>query len=283
MQTPLIAGRTFSDVGSGERNEAVVSEEFARRAWPGGNAIGKMLVLGKQIASNRDRHGEARADSGRGPQLLTVVGVVRSVRVATTIGDKFDVYDRPEVYISSNRAPYLSGSLIVRSHLPITEVKAAISHAITDQGRSLPVGVRPRIETTQRDEAPSRTLAEGISAIALFSAWLALVGLYGMAAFTLRSRTREIGIRLALGASPYEATRTLLRDGTRLVLGGVALGLILGLFVIKVMTGFLLGAVATNAAALVVTAFVFAIVGMAAIYLPARRSARIDPIVALRS
>jgi ABC-type antimicrobial peptide transport system permease subunit len=134
-----------------------------------------------------------------------------------------------------------------------------------------------------RNNGASRSLAVMMATFALASLGLALMGLYGVVAFTVEQRTREVGVRMALGAQARDVIRLIMLSGAKLVAIGLGLGLVVAVMMGRVMAGFVLGAVTSHVVIAVAATSVFAGVALVATYLPARRAARLDPVAALRS
>lgn len=248
---------------TGSQPVAVVNEAFARLFWPGREAIGRRI-----------KWGTSRSDS----PWLTVVGVAADTRYREL------TVPRPTVYVPyPHGIPVTPGYLAVRGSNPIAAA-AAIRRAVTDRE---PGATILRIDSiTDLLAAPlarprfQATLAMCFAAAALL---LSIVGVYGMLALLVRQRTREIGIRMAIGASPADVRRLVLGQGVALGGGGVLIGTVLALALSRAVQPLLFGMSATDPRVLLATAVVLLGAVLAAAMLPTRMAMRTDPLVVLRS
>jgi len=265
---PLVQGRLFtrSDDGAAPK-VALINEELSERYFPGEDPIGRRL-----------RIGDVRSDDS---PWWTVVGVVGSVR-----DNALDRTPDSEVYVPAAQQPARAMTLVVRSSGPpaagveslAEPLRAAVWAVDREQAISQVVPVE---ELVSGSLAPARFLAGLLGAFALLALVLAVVGVYGVMAYSVGRRTREIGVRMALGARPGDVLGLVLRQGA--VLAG--LGLVVGLLVAYTLTeslgSLLFGVSPHDPATFAVVAAVLAASVLAASALPARRAARVDPAVAL--
>jgi ABC-type transport system, involved in lipoprotein release, permease component len=165
-----------------------------------------------------------------------------------------------------------------------TTLTTLVRKAVIGSGRDLPVLTRSLAEEQENQESgPIKLLATIMWTFASIGLFLAMIGIYGIVTFSVEQRTREIGIRIAIGATPTDVVRTLMKAGMRLTAIGMAVGIAVALPEARLISTFVIGSMATYAmTALWVTA-IFGAVATLACYVPARRSSKMDPVVALRS
>ncbi len=263
MDIPLRAGR---EPGPGDRADsppvAVVNEALARQLWPGREAVGGRF----RVASSPDN------------PWIEVVGVVGDV-----VYDSLGSTATPEVFLPHAQAPTDWFQIVVRTERDPLALAGAVRQAVRELDRDLPVvDVRPLAEHVSESIARPRFstfLAGSFAAVALT---LAAVGVFGLTAYAVAQRTREIGIRVALGARKEDVTGWIVGRSLRLALLGLAAGLALGVMASQALAGQLFGVSAGDPVTFVGGALFLAGVCLAASYLPARRAARVDPMVALR-
>jgi predicted permease len=263
---PVLAGRGFerSDVAGSER-VAVVSRTFAQRAWPGEEPLGRTLVFGSY-------------DPARG-QSYRVVGVAEDVKNQL-------ITDQPQPFVYTALAQYYAPEVqvVVRGRGGIDQVAPALRTALLDVDPSL--SLQPVVELeryTGIGVLPQRVAATLTSALGLVALLLSGLGVYGVVAYAVGQQTREIGIRMALGADRARVLGRVLRGGLWLALPGVGVGALLALGLGQVMRGMLLGLSPFDPLALGGVAVALLLVVGLATWLPARRAASVDPAVALRS
>ena len=265
MRIPMREGRDFVDGDvEGSGLVAIVDETLAARYWPGESAIGKHLAP----------FGPPKDDRG----WSTVIGVVGHVRNG---GPRKE--SEPQVYLAARQSPQWSMSYVVRTGGAADEpVLAAVRSAVRDADRDLAVArLAMTPEIVARVLAPDRfnlTLITIFGGVALL---LAVVGLYGVMAFVVSQRTREVGIRMALGGQPRQLVRQLLGEGLRLAAAGIALGLAASLLISRALSGLLFGITAADPLTYLAIGVLLLAVALAASYLPARRALRIDPVKVL--
>ena len=254
---PIVRGRDF---GAAEANGqyAIVSEAAARTIWPGRDPVGQTL---------------------RGEHDYTVIGVARDAQVAD-LGQMHDPY----VYLSASDNDALElGTVIVRSSAPSATVAAALRAGALAQDGDLHLRIAPLRDNIRSYIDASRFLTSISGTLAAFALLLASIGIYGTVAFTVARRTREIGIRMALGAAASNVIAVVAREAMRTVAIGGAIGLILCALVTRVLERVLFGVSTLDAVAFVVVPIVLFGVALVATYLPAQKAVRVDPIIALRA
>ncbi|MGA3234795.1 MAG: ABC transporter permease [Bryobacteraceae bacterium] len=269
MGTRLVAGRGFTERDNQAGTPvALISETVARRYWPQSNPVGSQLTLLARVYSGKNS----------GPaQPLEIVGVVKDVRS--------DNLWRPEpaIYVPFAQNPMPSVFLVVRSAVPPMSVMPAVRDALRSLDKEQPVNdIETMSDVVSQTYGAIRfpmTLLWMFSALALA---LAAVGIFGVMSYTVSRRTKEMAIRMALGASRREMLRLLLREGLSVTVLGVALGLAGALLLSRVMAGYVYGITATDPLTFAAASALLTGVALLAIYIPARRAARVDPMVALR-
>jgi ABC-type antimicrobial peptide transport system permease subunit len=172
---------------------------------------------------------------------------------------------------------------MIRTDLSQAVLSRTVATVLKRLGSQLPTEVVSSEAHAEGEISFTKGLATMMSTFAAVSLALALIGIYAIVAFGVVARTREIGIRVALGARPADVIRVVMRNGAQLTAIGLALGLAVSTMMGKIMAGFIVGTVTTTIVTSIVVTAGFAAVALAASYLPARRAARMDPVVALRS
>jgi putative ABC transport system permease protein len=260
MRIPLLSGRDFTDRDDLQTPlVAVINETFAKREWPGENPIGK------------------RFTTPNTPTPVTVIGIVGDTKHYTATEPAF-----PQLYAAHYQVPLIFSSLVARTSGPPMNLTNDIRKAIWSVDKDQPVWtVRSQQEQVDATRGQSRFLALLLGIFAGIALLLAGVGIYGVTSYGVSQRTHEIGIRLALGASGDRVLREIVGRGVRLTIVAVAIGLTAAVLMGRLATAVLFGVKPTDPGALVGAAAVLALVSLAATYLPARRAARVDPVVAL--
>jgi predicted permease len=265
MEIPLRSGRTLDARDKANAPMAVViSESLARSKFPGQDPIGQRLRIGP--------------NDGPWYSIVGVVGDVKQVSLAAS--QTAAVYITPEQWnLGADRALWLT----VRTSGDPTKLAPAVRQAIWSVDKDQPI-----VRVSTMDSLLEATAAERRFALILFEAFglvalaLAVVGLYGVLSGGVAERTREIGIRLALGAQRRDVLYMILRQGAQLTLGGVGLGLMAAWAVTRLLSKLLYGVSATDPVIFGGVAFLLTLAALLACYLPARRATRVDPMMALR-
>jgi putative ABC transport system permease protein len=258
MRIPLIRGRAFTEQDTGSPRIAIVNETLARRYWPGSEALGKRF--------------------GSGTNWLTIVGVVGDVKFTSLTREA-----EPEFYVPYRQQPIFDMVLAVRSSSDPLRIAPALREAVRETDATQPVSrVTSMAEYLDNAVGTPRLSAVLLTAFGATALLLAAVGIYGVISFSVTRRTREIGVRIALGAAGRDVVRMVVGHALMLAVIGVAAGMGGALALTRVMQGMLYGVNATEPLAyLAASALLIAIAALAA-YLPARRAARISPSDALR-
>jgi len=262
----LARGRTFdTQSGIAASDEVVVNEALARRLWPNGNAIGAKL----------------RLSEAPGRPWLTVVGIARDVHIPGALPAFFDL----QMYRPTSAASGVVSTLVFRTRGGIPAARPVLRQAIDASGRRAEIGEITSAETMVNNLAYARprfALAVfGLFAVVALA--LAAVGLFGVIAYMVANRTREIGIRMALGATSASVRHLVLGGSTRLALLGCAVGVVGAFTATRSLAGFLEGVSLRNPVAFGGAAVVLTLVALAAAFVPMRRALRLNPADALRA
>ena len=263
MSIPILRGRAFEDADREDRQPvAIVSNSAAQRFWPRRDPIGQHFQINVP-----------------GPEY-TVVGVAGDVHSAS-----LESAPQPTVYLPyrQDAFPFMTFVLRVDSSAPGAGLQASVRQAVWSVDKDQPIGA-----LLTMDERLSHSLVRRRFSVTLLSAFgtmavlLAAVGLYGVLAFIVSQRRREIGVRMALGATGRDVIGNVLGQGLRLAGLGMAIGLALAVAVTRLMSALLFGTSPTDIATFIGAATLLAIIATAASLVPALRASRVDPLVALR-
>jgi putative ABC transport system permease protein len=267
MNIPLRAGRDFDSHDTLQSTPVViVNETLARKYFPNQNPLGRHI-------------NPAFSVDERGILWREIVGVVGDVHHASLREES-----GPEAYVVQAQAPWRTTNVVARTSGDPRALIPAVRREVGALDPTLPVyAARTLEEYLATSLAQPRFGAMLLAVFAVVALALTLLGLYGVMAYTVTQRTREIGVRIALGARTADVLGLVLGDGGRLALVGVAVGLALALAGAQVIRSLLIGVGPADVATLGGVAALLAAIALAASYLPARRAARVDPAVALRS
>jgi predicted permease len=262
MEIPMVEGRSFTtDDRVGSELVAIVSETAARRYWPGESAVGKLVYRGR------------REDPFR------IVGVAGDTKV-WWLGEEF----QPYIYIARQQGTPMGAQLIARGSIPDAQIAGQLRRMIQEVDPGLVI-----METKTMEEHlaiqlfPARAAAGLLGVFGLLALILATTGLYGTVAFTVSKRTREMGIRLSLGADARGVVRMVLRGAMGLVITGGILGLILSAGLGQAVAGFLFGTSGLDPVTFFfVPVILFGVAALAA-FIPARKASRVNPVQALKA
>jgi len=262
---PLLRGRDVTDADAGDRPfVAIVSEALAKRTWPGQDPIGRRFKI-------------ARAER-------TVAGVVGDVKVRG-----LERPNEPQVYLPSGQVPddsiigYIPQDLVIRSTIPPDQWLPAVRRIIVAADPEQPVSnLRPLAEIVANDTAPRRVQLRLLAILSAVALLIAGVGIHGLLSFAVLQRTKELGIRRALGAQAGEIVGMVLREGLVLFVTGATLGVVLALVAGRGMSALLFGVPPTDPATIVTAVLVCFLTAFIGCLRPALRAAQVDPMVALR-
>jgi len=265
MGIPLVRGRDFSEQDKADSARVViVSEKTARHFWPGENPIGKRLKPGS---------------TNRNIPWIEIIGVVKDVRQNDFVSEpKMQMY-MPYQQLNS----FAPNALVVRTNVEPLSLAGAVRNAIWAVDKDQPVSnLRSMDEIVSEAVARQRFSMLLLGIFAALAMVLAAVGIYGVMSYSIAQRTREIGLRIALGAQKSDVLKMILRQGLRFVAAGLAIGLAASFVLTRVMASLLFGISATDPATFVSISLVLIAVALLASYIPAVRAMKIDPMLALR-
>ena len=261
LNIPLLQGRDFQPTDNSETQRVgIIDETLARRYWPAGDA------LGKRIATTGDR------------EWITIVGVVGSIKHASLTEEKY-----PHIYQAMAQAPAPRASFVVRTDGPPLAAVPAFRNAIRQLDADMPLyQVRPLTELIGETLSTQRLTNILLTGFALLALLLAAVGIYSTMSLYVGSRTKEFGIRLALGAQPGALRRNVLRHGMLLTAAGVVMGVAGAFAVTRTIKSLLFEVSTTDPVVFISIPVLLVIVSLVACYTPARRATKVDPLIALR-
>ena len=264
MGIPVVHGRSFTAQDrAGRQKVVVINETAARTYWPGEDPVGKRLAVGQ-------------GGFWDGAEVVGVVGNVRYDAVAIAAS--------PDVYLPLLQSPRTGGILFIRSTAPMDAVVSAVRAEVAALDPDLPLIDVKRMEDRFGDATwRTRTSASLLAGFAGFALLLAALGMYGMVSQGVQQRTREIGVRLALGAAPFEILRLVISRVALVAGAGIALGIVLAFPATRLLTDLLYQVRPGDPVILTLLAAVLLAVALLAGYVPARRASRIDPLITLRA
>jgi putative ABC transport system permease protein len=267
MGIRLDRGRVFTEQDSSTApGVAIVSQSVARTLWPGENPVGKRITM---------------EDHPKPSDWLTIVGVVDDIRQQSLTEQPLPAIYQP--YQQVTRPFFLSHmSFVIRSVIKPDSLTASMRDALSSVDRNQPVSITSVTDLVGEATAGTWFQTCLISTFSVLALFLAAIGIYGVLAYAVTERTREIGIRMALGAKKSDVTFMLLKRTLLLVAAGVTIGGSGALVLTRVLGKFLFEVKPTDPATLLSVAAILALTGMIAGLLPAQRATKVDPVVALR-
>ncbi|HTM16553.1 MAG TPA: ABC transporter permease [Terracidiphilus sp.] len=264
MSIPLVRGRYFEPRDTdGTPNVAIVDESLAETYWPGQDPIGKRVHFGDLQSKSPWR---------------TIVGVVRHVHNRT-----LEARSRVELYVPEDQVPFNGMTLAIRTSGNPMNLVPTIQREVASIDPDLPI-YRVRTMNEVMGESLQRrrlalTLLAGFAGLALL---LAAIGIYGVTSYGVAQRKTEIGVRMALGANRSQVLGLIMRSGMTTIAIGLILGVVLSLALTRLMSGLLFSVHASDPLALAGAAFVLVLAALVAIFIPARRATKVNPMSALR-
>ncbi|MBO0725198.1 MAG: ABC transporter permease [Blastocatellia bacterium] len=264
MGIPLLRGRVFDESDKPEApHVAVISRSLAQKYWPNEDPISKRIQFGNMDGD---------------PRLFHIVGVVGDVR-----GNGLDADAQPMVYGNALQRPIFSEiSIVVRAQADPATLTPALSRTVRALNPELPVSFRTLQQIFSSSLDQRRFSLVIFSVFAAVALTLAVMGVYSVMAYAVAERTKEIGVRMALGAPVKDILILVMRQGGKLIATGATLGVIGSLLLTRLLTSMLYGVSAADPATFAGVALSLAGVALLACYIPARRAAKVDPMVALR-
>ncbi|MGC2400836.1 MAG: ABC transporter permease [Acidobacteriaceae bacterium] len=262
LEIALVRGRLFSDLDNEKAPQvAVINQAMARTYWPDGDALGKRLKVKPSSES-----------------WITVIGIIANARTESLADAGV-----PQIYLSSYQTKPKELAIFLRGQLDPAAIPAEVRALVQSVNPELPVyGAQTLADALSASLAARRLLMEIVAAFAATALLLAALGIYGVISYIVSERTRDIGIRLALGARRENILEMVLRQGLALAISGAAVGLVGALIASHLMAGLLYGVRPTDPLTFLGVTLLLTIVALAACYIPARRAMRINPLIALR-
>ncbi|MEO8097934.1 MAG: ABC transporter permease [Acidobacteriota bacterium] len=270
LQIPLLGGREFGETDSELAPPvAVVNAAFAARYFPKGDAVGNRLRMNKPLLGK---------NSFANVEYVQIVGVVGNVTM-----EEIGIPPMPLIYAPMAQNVWSTAHWLAIRTSAGTSPAAAVRKLLMEMDPSQPVDPSTTLEGSLATQfAEPRFQSRLMAAFALLALALAVVGIYGVNSYAVTLRRREIGVRMALGASPQSILRSVVGQGMRLTLAGIVLGLAGAIALNSTLNSLLVGVGPTGLVPLTQAAFLLIVVAAAACYLPARRATRIDPAITLR-
>ncbi|MFN0107534.1 MAG: ABC transporter permease [Blastocatellia bacterium] len=266
MKIPLLAGRDFAISDSATSSPVVIiNEAFAQKHFPGETPLGKHLKPGISMGGEK--------------KWYEIVGIVKNVKHRQSLSRDYE----PEYYFPHRQLSFGSMNLVVRAKNDPRSLVGALQHEVSSLDKNVPL-YRPKTLEQYLGVAVSQpkfnalllTLFAGLALL------LTAIGLYGVMAYSVMQRTQEIGVRIALGAQNSDVLKMVLRQGLRLTVIGLAVGLGAAFGLTRLMSALLYGVSANDPLTFVAIALLLTFVGLLACWIPARRATKVDPMIALR-
>ncbi|HEX8797615.1 MAG TPA: ABC transporter permease [Terriglobales bacterium] len=263
LQATLLRGRSFTEGDEdGKQPVAIVDESTARKYWPTRDPLGRQVRFGKDPTK----------------PWITVVGIIKDIK-----NDGLDVDGVPHIYVSVYQDPSKQVSTVLRTSLPATLLEPQIRHEIQSIDPGLPVfNVSSMNDILDRSLASRRFSADLIGGFAGLAVLLASIGIYGLLAYMVGQRSREIGLRIALGARRWDVLKLILGKGVVLAGAGIVAGMIFSAATASLMASLLYGVRPHDLVVFLIVPLLLLAVAALASYLPARRATKVNPIAALR-
>jgi predicted permease len=263
MNIPLVRGRLFNPGDSAEsQHVAVISESLAQKRWPNEDPLGKLIQFGNM-------------DGNLKP--FTIVGVVGDVREYG-----LDAAPRPTFYGYYRQRPFSSFNVVMHGSAQSPAIISAARGILRQMDSNLPPRFRTVNEIVSSSIADRRFNLLLLGAFAATALLLALMGIYGVTAYSVAQRTQEIGVRMALGAQPGNIFRMIMLEGLLLASFGVGIGLAGAFWLTRLIGSMLYGIPPHDPVTFAAAALLLALMALAACYFPARRATKVDPMIALR-
>jgi putative ABC transport system permease protein len=276
FRIPLISGRVFTDQDNGAADRVVViNQALAKEYWPKGDALGARISIGKGVGPEFDE------------PPRQIIGIVADVREGALSRPPDQIMYVPFAQVNdgiialNNRIIPLTW--VVRTKLQPFSLSADVQRELREASGGLPVAhIRSMQQVVGESTARNDFYMTLLTIFAGVALLLAAIGVYGLMAYSVQQRTQEIGVRMALGASPQQVRRMVVVQGMQLALVGVVIGVASALGLTRLMSSLLYGVKPWDPVTIVLVAVLLSGVTLLATYLPARRASRVDPLVALR-
>ncbi len=276
FKIPIARGRGFTDQdGAGAPGVVIISEQMARRYWPDSEPLGARITIGRGM----------RPDFDEPPR--EIIGIAGNIRDGGLNRDPGPIMYVPWAQLpdahSANLTDILALAWVVRTRGEPYGLSPAIQKELREASGGLPVArIRTMDEVIGQSTARSDFNLSLLTTFAVSALVLAAIGVYGLMAYSVQQRTQEIGIRLALGADSHRVRNMVVRQGMTIVLAGVIVGLAAAFGLTSLMATLLFGVTARDPLVFGFVPVVLTLVALVGVWLPARRAARVDPVVALR-
>jgi putative ABC transport system permease protein len=263
MEVPLLSGRNFLPTDTFKaQGVAVIDQTLAHRYWPEKDPIGAQIKFG----------------FGAGIQGLTIVGVVGDIR-----SDGSDQPSVPHIYVAMGQFAPVNAVVFFRSHVAAEYLGDAVRREVAQVDPNVPVhSINGMDEIIARSMADRRFAIELLGIFASVALLLAAVGIYGVMAYSFSQRTREVGVRIALGAQRFDILRMAISEGMRVVVIGLACGLAGAAILTRLFRSMLFNVAPADPLTFLSVSAILASVALLACYIPAQRATRVDPLAALR-
>jgi predicted permease len=263
MEVPLITGRNFTDLDTYKTQPiAVIDQTLARQYWPRENPLGQQVKFG----------------FGRGTQGVTIVGVVGDIK-----SDGFEAPSVPHIYVALGQFAPVNAVVFLRNRGDVEHLGEAVRHEVENVDPNVPVhSISSMDQIIARSVADRRFALELLGVFAALALLLAAIGIYGVMSYSFSQRTHEVGIRMALGAQRLDILRMTLGEGMRMVVIGLASGLVGAAIMTRFFRSMLFDVGPADPITFLSVSAILAGVALFACYLPAKRATRVDPLVALR-
>jgi len=266
MNIPVMQGRAFAEQDNDTAPPRVmINQALAQREFPGESAVGKRITLKNTNVNNE-------------PVWFEIIGVTANVR-------SMDLREEapPEFYFTTRQSPFDTMTVVIRSTVEPASLAPSLRQAVTDVNRSVPVSDIKTMEHIINESVTQPRF--NLFLLGLFSGvalLLSAAGIYGVTAYTVTQRTQELGIRLALGAQVRDILKMILGQGMIVIGIGLVIGLAAAFALTRLMRSLLFGIGENDPATFGAITLVLLLVALAACYIPARRAAKVDPLIALR-
>jgi predicted permease len=263
MQAPLLRGRFFTEGDEdGKQPVVIVDETTVRKYWPTRDPVGQRVRFGALPAN----------------PWITVVGIVKDIK-----SDGLDIDGIPHIYVPIYQSPNRNLSVVLRTSLPAKVLEPQIRHEIQSIDPDLPAfNVSSMNDVVDRSLASRRFSADLVGGFAGLALLLASIGIYGLLAYMVGQRSREIGLRMALGARRWDVLKLILRKGVVLTSVGIVAGVIVSAATTSMMASLLYGVHPHDLLVFLAVPLLLFAVAVLASYFPARRATKVDPMAALR-
>ena len=261
IDSKILRGRDFTEQDDEKAKKvAIVNEAFADRFWPGEDPLGKQFSFNSADSTKRE-----------------IVGIVRDGKYA-------GLNEPQRLFVARPLSQSYAGSttVIVRSQSDTQQMLAAVRREVMSMDPQIPLASRTLNERLEIPLLPFRVAASVLGGLGVVALALAAIGIYGVMSYSVATRTREVGIRMALGAQKSDVLRLILGGTMILMLIGVVVGLSSAVAAARLMATMLFGVNAGDPLTYAVVTLLLAIVGVLACWVPARRATKVDPMVALR-